>query len=111
LGLANYKPDNCSGKYAAIEFRNEIFPVGKFKPNAWGLYDMHGNVAEWCNDYYAIYPNEPQINPTGPESGEFRVVRGGSWLSNLRTCRSARRNSSKPDQSMYDLGFRVAFSL
>ena len=110
LGLANYKPDNCSGKYSDLEFRNEILPVGKFKPNDFGLYDMHGNVAEWCNDFYAPYPNEQQINPTGPESGEYRVVRGGSWLSNMRTCRSARRNSCKPDQTMYDLGFRVAFS-
>ncbi|MEI6141005.1 MAG: formylglycine-generating enzyme family protein [Mariniphaga sp.] len=109
LNLANYKPDNSSGKYLNIEFRNEILPVGKFKPNAWGLYDMHGNVAEWCNDYYAPYPNEQQINPTGPESGEFRVVRGGSWLSHMRSCRSARRNSCKPDQSMYDVGFRIAF--
>ena len=71
---------------------------------------MHGNVAEWCNDYYASYPDKPQINPKGPASGMYRVVRDGSWLSQMRTCRSARRNSCKPDESTHDVGFRVAFS-
>ena len=106
--LANYKPDNNNSKRFEIEFNNEILSVGKFSPNAFGLYDMHGNVSEWCNDYYAPYPSGPQINPIGPVSGEFHVVRGGSWLSHMRNCRSARRNRCKPDESIYDIGFRVA---
>ena len=107
--LANFKPDNCNDKRYEIEFNNRILPVGRFKPNAWGLYDMHGNVGEWCSDYYALYPSEPQLNPRGPESGEYHVVKGGSWLSHMRSCRSARRICCKPDESMYDIGFRVAF--
>lgn len=107
--FANYKPDNFNSKHFKNDFNNEIVPVGEFKPNAWGLYDMHGNVGEWCSDFYASYPSAPQINPCGPDSGEFRVVRGGSWLSYMRSCRSARRIYCKPDDSMYDIGFRVAF--
>jgi len=71
-------------------------PVGQKKPNAWGLYDMHGNVAEWCNDRYAkdYYRQSPDKDPRGPSAGRERVIRGGAWNSSAGSCRSAYRTSS-----------------
>lgn len=106
--LANYKPNSFNGKKNDNKFNNGILPVGSFKPNAWGLCEMHGNVGEWCSDHYGHYPSAPLVKPVEPESGDYRIVRGGSWLSYMRSCRSARRISCKPDDSMYDIGFRVA---
>ena len=73
-------------------------PVGQKKPNAWGLYDMHGNVAEWCNDRYGEkhYSAAPAADPRGPSTGDKRVVRGGSWQSKEDLCRSAVRASESP---------------
>jgi len=70
-------------------------PVGQKKPNAWGLYDMHGNVAEWCNDLYAesYYAESPAENPRGPAEGTERVLRGGAWNSSADSCRSSYRSS------------------
>jgi acetoin utilization deacetylase AcuC-like enzyme/formylglycine-generating enzyme required for sulfatase activity len=71
-------------------------PIGQKKPNAWGLYDMHGNVAEWCNDRYAkdYYQQSPDRDPRGPSEGRERVIRGGAWNSSAGSCRSAYRTSS-----------------
>ena len=81
--------------------------VGKKTANAWGLYDMHGNVLEWCWDRYGIYHNEAQTDPTGPSFGANRVIRGGVWFFSARVARSARRNSVNPSNRANNLGFRL----
>jgi formylglycine-generating enzyme required for sulfatase activity len=84
--------------------------VGTKRPNAWGLYDMHGNVREWCQDWSGNYPSGSVTDPTGPSSGSSRVYRGGSWNGLARNCRSAHRYRYVPGYRYYDLGFRLAFS-
>lgn len=85
-------------------------PVSQKTPNAWGLYDMHGNVMEWCNDWHDenYYESSPYADPTGPTSGFGRVLRGGSWGNYASECRSAFRGGSTPDGSSNSfIGFRV----
>jgi len=78
------------------------------KPNAWGLYDMHGNVWEWLQDRYGDYPSGAVTDPTGPSSGSYRVNRGGSWNGSARRCRSANRLRYAPGNRSNRLGFRLA---
>jgi formylglycine-generating enzyme required for sulfatase activity len=84
-------------------------PVGSFAPNPWGLYDMHGNVWEWCSDWRQDdYGSETVADPTGPEKGKLRVLRGGCWNSGIDDCRSSARNRSDgPDNKSDTVGFRV----
>jgi formylglycine-generating enzyme required for sulfatase activity len=87
--------------------------VGLKKPNAFGLYDMHGNVYEWCHDFYKddYYKQLPEKDPQGPAQGSSRVLRGGSWLAYTRDSRSAFRNRFGADDRYNDLGFRLVREL
>ncbi|MBR6461151.1 MAG: SUMF1/EgtB/PvdO family nonheme iron enzyme, partial [Verrucomicrobia bacterium] len=84
--------------------------VGQKLPNAWGLYNMHGSVEEWCQDWAKDYPAGAATDPTGPKTGTYRIVRGGGWNEDARYCRSASRDISEPDSFWPGTGFRVALT-
>ncbi len=84
-----------------------LHPVAQKKPNAFRLYDMSGNVREWCNDRYGAYPDSSVQDPTGSRSGSFRVVRGGSFVHDMKELQSSRRDSYGPGSRTFEIGFRV----
>jgi len=89
-------------------YREKTVPVGSLPANPWGLYEMHGNVWEWCADRYGDYPSAPQLDPTGPQTGVYRVLRGGSWGINGSNARCAFRYRNEPGYRSFNIGFRFA---
>ena len=89
------------------EYRQTTVPVGSFEANAWGLYDMHGNVNEWCWDYYGAYDPDHADNPMGPAFGTRHVYRGGGWNDFAKNMRSAYRAAGQEDMHSYNLGLRL----
>ena len=88
-------------------------PVGQFKPNAFGVYDMHGNTYEWCSDWYGrdYYEISPTDDPKGPSTGKYRILRGGAWNRTPIFAQSTSRGGDVPIQRMSNTGFRVARTL
>ncbi|MCR5809808.1 MAG: SUMF1/EgtB/PvdO family nonheme iron enzyme [Lachnospiraceae bacterium] len=89
------------------EYRKTTIAVGSFEPNGWGLYDMHGNVNEWCWDYYGAYDSSETDNPTGAAAGTRHVYRGGGWNDFAKNMRSAYRAAGQEDMKSYNLGVRL----
>jgi len=104
---------NCNGNYpygtsTKGRYLEKSTEVGTYPANAWGLYDMHGNVWEWCSDWYGDYPSGAVTDPTGASTGSYRVLRGGSWSNSARHCRSAHRRSSVPSNRNDLIGIRLS---
>jgi formylglycine-generating enzyme required for sulfatase activity len=100
------------GDYAWFGENSEgqLQPVGRKKPNAWGLHDMHGNVWEWCNDRFAEHQSGVVVDPKGPSKGLDRVLRGGGWNGLASYCRATPRDWIVPSYRDFDLGFRLLLS-
>ncbi len=98
--------DDPYGGAAKGPYLKTTTKVGSYAPNAWGLYDMHGNVWEWCLDWYGTYPGGSVTDPRGPTTGSYRVDRGGSWINIGRLCRAAVRGGFWPDFRCGYIGFR-----
>ena len=104
---------NCDGDYpygtrTKGKYLGETSEVGSYPANAWGLLDMHGNVWEWCLDWYGDYPSGTADDPVGLPRGSYRVLRGGSWGSVAQSCRSAERNFNDPAERDRGFGFRLS---
>jgi len=104
---ANYDGDYPYNNNAKGTYREKTTPVGSFASNAWGLYDMHGNVWEWCWDWFGSYSSGTQTDPQGASSGADRVMRGGGWYNDSQYVRSAYRSYDSPSLRDSALGFRL----
>lgn len=96
--------------YAYYGQSNGPSEVAQFEPNAYWLYDMAGNVAEWVNDWYGAYPTESVVNYGGPETGNYRVIRGGGWSNVIKDCAPDVRDKKEPSYKSAKVGFRVVHS-
>jgi sulfatase modifying factor 1 len=117
---ANYRANSSSLSYDVIGAEKDTFlnnikgtaSVGSFSANAYGLYDISGNVLEWCNDWYgsSYYSSSPRTDPRGPSAGSTGVMRGGSWLGHAGACLVAYRENWNPNKRFPSVGFRLALS-
>ncbi|MEI7702545.1 MAG: formylglycine-generating enzyme family protein, partial [Planctomycetia bacterium] len=106
----NFDGNHPYGNSPKGVYRKETVEVQSLPANRWGLHQMHGNVWEWCSDWYAEYLSQPQVDPTGPATGSYRVFRGGSWCDVARLVRSACRHWFGPGARSSSLGFRLLSS-
>jgi len=107
--MANFNGDYPYGGASICVNWKKAMPSGSYSPNAYGICDMHGNVYEWCQDWYVDYAGTNMTNPQGASSGTGRVIRGGAWNCRASSCRSASRRSASPSNRSRNLGFRVVF--
>jgi len=112
-GVLNGDKANCNGNYpygtsTKGKYLKRTSEVGSYPSNAWGLLDMHGNVCEWCLDWYGDYPSGAVTDPVGSSTGSNRVIRGGCWGHDAQNCRSARRGDGDPARRNNGIGLRLS---
>jgi len=103
----NYNGDRPYHNYPKGENRQRTLPVGSFEPNPWGLYDMHGNVSEWCSDWFSKEYVPPTKDPKGSQTGISKILRGGSWCLHAYMARSANRDNDLPYFGYSSVGIRL----